>query len=66
MSHDHVTVSHDHVIVSLDHIIVSHDLLVDVPDVSVINVPQMLSFEEQYSQRNPIILTTTEDTRYLP
>ena len=36
---------------------------VDVPDVSEIIVPQMSSFEEQYSQRNPIILTTTEDTR---
>ena len=38
-------------------------MLVDVPNVSEIVVPQMSSFEEQYSQRNPIILTTTEDTR---
>ena len=39
------------------------DVLVDVPDVSEIIVPQMSSFEEQYSQRNAIILTATEDTR---
>ena len=39
------------------------NVLVDVPDVSEVIVPQMLSFEEQYSQRNAIILTTTEDTR---
>jgi len=36
----------------------------DFPNVSNIVVPQMLSFEEQYYQRSPMILITTEETRY--
>lgn len=45
---------------ALPHYVAS---FLDIPDVSEVVVPQMLSFEEQYCQRNPIILTTTEDIR---